>query len=169
MKHLLLPALALSLTACGNNDIVVTSEVGEKIIVERDTIRLNSDSRSSFNEFDDLIEISKRTEKLLCDGTSANLCENERQDIEALKHAQTLNKGPVWRQEWRFLPVYRDRNGNEKVGKEKFVQCYSPSLTTKDKETLNSSLVTKIVTYNGLSLKDSVAKTICNEYPKWEP
>lgn len=43
MKKLLtMTAIAASVTICGSSDIVVTSEVGEKLIVEQDTIINNA-------------------------------------------------------------------------------------------------------------------------------
>ncbi len=63
MKRLLIPFLALAVTACGNNDIVVTSEVGEKMIVERDTIHMR-DSQKAARQ-DSLVRLKRATESLL--------------------------------------------------------------------------------------------------------
>ncbi len=159
---------ALFLASCGSNDIVVTSEVGEKLIVERDTIRLKSNSKDHIEGWKSILETHSRSEKHFCDDITDKLCIDHRQETAAIKHKISLNEGPVWSQEWRYLPVMRDRNGKETVGEESFLTCYSPNLSAKDKDILNGQIITALRNYNTPKLHDSVARTICNEYPKWE-
>lgn len=58
MKCFLFPVLALAITACGNNGIVVTSKVGEKIIVERDTIQFKQSSEDNEETIKKLIDFT---------------------------------------------------------------------------------------------------------------
>jgi len=158
----------LFLASCGSNDIVVTSEVGEKLIVERDTIRLHSNSKNSIEGWKTILETHNGSEKYLCDGHSHSLCIDHRKDTAAIKHRILLNDGPVWTQEYRFIPIMRDRNGKDTVSEENFITCVSPKLPDRDKDILNSQAITKVSSYNTRSLTDTVARTICSEYPKWE-
>lgn len=168
MKRLLIPFLALAVTACGNNDIVVTSEVGEKMIVERDTIyRLDSSKAAHQESLKGLIKSTKSLLKYHCDGSRPDDCHKTKKEIESFEHELSLYEGPPWLQEWRYLPVHRDRNGTETVQKEKFIQCYSPDLTTNDWKLLNQSSIPRDK-YQGKTLGNEVARTICNEYAKWE-
>lgn len=158
MKRLLIPFLALAVTACGKNDIVITSEVGEKMIVERDTIFINSTSKDRENDsWDSLISSSKSI-------ASMTSSETFKKDVVMYELLKELDAGPMWTQEFRYLPVHRDRNGKEIVGAEKFISCYSPSLTAEQKETLQQWYKS----YSGRTLHDAVARTICKEYAKWE-
>lgn len=170
MKRFLFPVLALAITACGNNDIVVTSEVGEKLIVERDTIKLKSTSKDDDKSFDEIIDLIKQTSDYFCDYGTPAKCNKKRDEIKAYEHALELNKGPVWSKQFRYLPVLKDRNGTETVGKERFITCIKPDLDQESREILSkdSFLSTLISMNNGNTLYDSVARTICKEYAKWE-
>ena len=168
MKRFLIPFIALADTACGNNDIVVTSEVGEKMMVERDTIYLR-DSQKAAHQYS-LKSIIEQTENLLqyhCDGSRPDDCNKTKKEIVSLEHELSLYEGASWIQEWRYLPVHRDRNGTETVQKETFIQCYSPDLTANDWKLLNQSPIPR-KRYQGRTLGDSVARTICKEYANWE-
>ena len=161
-------AAALLLASCGSNDIVMTSEVGEKLIVERDTIRLVSTSKDDIQAWQEILKAQNGSGKYYCDGLSKKLCTEHLQEAAAIKHRVTLNEGPVWSQQWRYIPVMRDRNSKETVGEESFVTCYSPNFATKDKEILNGEIITRLTNYDTQTLRHSVARTICTEYPEWE-
>ena len=164
---------ALFLASCGSNDIVLTSEVDEKLIIERDTIQLKADSKTYDDALDREIKYRSDIVRTIC-GYSPEHCSKIKHalaikhELAVLRYAKKLNKGPVWRQEWRYIPVTRDRNGKETVGEEIIVKCYSPSLTEKAKQALDGYPFTRTVTYSGTTLKDTAARTICAEYAKWE-
>ena len=141
MKRLLIPFIALAVTACGNNDIIVTSEVGEKMIVERDTIELRDPQISAHkSSLQKLIRSTESLAKWRCgDDTRPEKCWSTKKQIQSYKHELSLYQGKPWIQEWRYLPVHRDRNGTETVQKEAFIQCYSPDLTETDWKLLNQS------------------------------
>ena len=162
---------ALFLASCGSNDIVVTSEVGEKLIVERDTIRLLSDSSAKESkDFQDkmLLRRIEASDFYCTRPRYKNICEEKKRQIAALRHKKMLSEGPSWYQQWRYIPIMRDRNGTETVGKERYAQCFSLALTEEDKTILSGDPITKATLYDGSTMYDSVAKTICAEYPKWE-
>ena len=168
MKRFLIPFLALAVTACGSNDIVVTSEVGEKMIVERDTIYQKDSRKADHQEsLQSLIKSAEGLQKYYCDGSNPIRCDEGKKEIEAYKHELSLYEGKPWIQKWRYLPVKRDRNGTETVQKEQFIECYSPALTANDWRLLNQSQL-KHDRYQGRTLGDLVARTICKEYAKWE-
>lgn len=172
MKRLLIPFLALALTACNKNDIVVTSEVGEKMIVERDTIILRKTSKDKQESLDKLINIVGESVELSCNSRwpSPETCAERKRTLAGYEYERELNKGTMWWQEFRYLPVHRDRNGTETVQKEKFVTCVSPNLSEKDKAELGRTIsgMAYLNKYRGRTLHDSVARTICKEYATWE-
>ena len=162
---------ALFLASCGSNDIVVTSEAGEKLIVERNTIRLHSDSstQESKDFADKMLQHEIENADFYCSRPEfQDTCEEKKQAIAAVKHKIMLNEGPSWYQEWRYIPIKRDRNGTETVGKERYAQCYSPTLTEEDKTIISGHLIMKSTLSKGTTIYNSAGKTICAEYPKWE-
>ena len=166
MRRLLVLTPLLLVGACGSSDLTFTSEVGEKVIVKRETIQQISDSsnKSVAKSRANLYASDKRRLARLKPGDfnyDAYL-----KSIRGFETLNQLNKRGVWYKEFRYIPIKVDLNGTKTVGTKKFVICPTPSLTPKERKTLADGLYTNHIV-NG-SIGDPIANKICEEYAAFD-
>ena len=111
VRRLLLLPLVL-LASCASGDIVVTSNVGEKTIVKRETIAphgqgLDEDSLNFRIETSEgLIETFQKV------GGFESEVEKYRREIEGTKFEIEIGE---WYKEFKYTPIYEDLNGKKTV------------------------------------------------------
>lgn len=158
MKRLL-PLLALTLVGCSFDQFSATSEVGEKMIVKKETIRLSYQS----NDLDD----RQATDRHLAWLKQVDCWESEiecEQRKEAWTYREKLSHGPVWHKNFRYVPIFIDLNGQKSVGKEHKATCTDRKIVEAAPLAFTNTFTWTLDPNGGTTVKDKIDRMICKEY-----
>ena len=169
-RLLLLPLVLLASCASGSGDIVVTSNVGEKTIIKRETIAPHDQgvdeefNNSMINSAERSIELYKDLDRGT--GRYKEEIEEKRKEIDALKLDLEIGE---WYKQFSYIPIYEDLNGKKTVGEEKYTQCVARGLTSAQIGMLSGYIVFEAILSKGEGSRvvDEIQRQICAEFAVW--
>ena len=166
MRRLLVLAPLLLLGACGNSELTFTNEVGEKVIIKKETIKQISDS-SNEEVKASRAKLLARDRRVVAESTPGDtLYEMALKSMKALEMVNRLNETGIWYKEYRYIPINIDLNGVKTVGKESYVICVDQSLSPREKQIIGDGILTQYIV-NGRP-GDPVSAAICSEFASFD-
>ena len=166
MRRLLVLTPLLLLGACGSSDLTFTSEVGEKVIIKKETIKQISDSSSEEMKAS-RARLLARDRRVVAESAPGDMLYEEAfKSMKALETVSRLNETGIWYKEYRYVPISVDLNGVKTVGKESYVICVDQSLTPREREVIGEGILTQNIVQGQPG--DPISAAICSEFASFD-